>query len=136
MLLAVGWATVELDRAAATLLPLLVPGATFADAAPCGHLGAWCRIGRADRGPGGEAGAFVILMEPSTEGRLAATLARHGEGWWATWETGWSRDRPADANAIRASQVRPGPLGPEWLALGSPVGGPHRLLVEPATIET
>jgi len=134
MLLAVGWATVELDRAAATLLPLLVPGTTFADAATCEHLGAWCRIGRADPGHGGEAGAFVILMEPSTEGRLAATLARHGEGWWATWETGWSRDRRADANG--ASQVRPGPLGPERLALGSPVSGPHRLLVVPATIET
>lgn len=115
-------------------MPLLVPGTTFAGAAACEHLGAWCRVGRADPGPGGEPGAFVILMEPSTEGRLAATLARHGEGWWATWERGRSRDRPADA--IGASIVRPGPLGPERLVRGSPVSGPHRLLVEAVTIES
>ena len=30
-------------------------------------------------------GPAIVLLEPSTEGRLAATLARHGEGWCATW---------------------------------------------------
>jgi len=122
---AVGWATVELDRAAGELQPLLAPGATFETAPDCPLLGARCRVGRAG---GRDARApLIVLLEPITEGRLAATLARHGESWCATWES--------DAkDSARASAERSGPLGPERLILGGPPGGPHHLLVSAATI--
>lgn len=124
-ILAVGWATVELDRAAAELADRLPPGAAFVDATPSEHLGAFCRIARG--APGEPA---VVLMEPSTEGRLAATLARHGEGWWVTWAA--EADAPADADL---SAERPGPLGPERLVLGGPASGPHVLVIGTATID-
>ena len=128
--LAVGWTTVELDRAAAELAHLLAPGETFADATPCEHLGAWCRIGRVR--PGIAAADVVVLLEPATEGRLAATLARHDEGWHVTWEAG---QNPVDPSAdLILSAARPGPLGPERLVLGGPATGPHRLVVTAGTI--
>lgn len=127
--LAVGWATVDADRAMAETARLLRPGSGFRSAAPCEYLGARCWIGVAgDDVPEG-AGAIVIL-EPSTEGRLAATLARHGEGWCATWESAGAAD--AGLNAM-ASAPRIGPLGPERLVRG-PTTGPHRLVVEGDTI--
>lgn len=127
MILAVGWATVELDRAAAELGHALVPGSVFADAAPCELLGARCRLGRL--APGAAAADLVVLLEPSAEGRLAATLARHGEGWWVTWED--AAGTPLDQGQ---SAERRGPLGPERLVLGGSPSGPHRLLVTTATI--
>jgi hypothetical protein len=123
--LAVGWATVDLDRAAVELAPWLAPGSAFDPAADCELLGARCRIGQAREAVA--PAPLVVLLEPSTEGRLAATLARHAEGWCATWEA----DR---AGARRTSVVMAGPLGPERLVLDGPVHGPHRLLVRPATI--
>lgn len=128
--LAVGWATVELDRAARELAHLLMPGGTFAQAIPCEHLGAWCRIGRVR--PGAVAAELVVLLEPSMEGRLAATLARHDEGFQVTWEA--ALVAPAGGNDLVLSGERPGPLGPERLVLGGPASGPHRLVVTPATI--
>jgi hypothetical protein len=119
---AVGWATVELDRAAEELARWLGRGEIFADAPSSSLLGARCRIGRS-----GAAGPWIVLLEPSTEGRLAASLARTGEGWVAVWTAD-----PPDAG--RWSAERPGPLGAERLALGGPVEGPHRLLVRVATI--
>jgi len=120
--LAVGWATVELDRAARELSHLLAAGATFAPADASAILGARCRTGRAK-----EEGLWIALLEPETEGRLAGTLARGGEGWAATWvlagDTGTSAT-PA------LSAARPGPFGPERLVLGDPSGGPHRFFVE------
>jgi hypothetical protein len=129
--LAVGWATVDLDRAALELTPRLVAGTAFQEAPDCDLLGGHCRIGRLAE-PGADGASLVILLEPSTEGRLAVTLARHDEGWCATW---W----PAEVDAIGdpappTSVRRPGPLGPERLVLGGPPSGPHRLLVEAATI--
>ncbi len=125
--LAAGWATVDLDRAARELAGLLAPGETFETAPDCLLLGARCRVGRA--GPGPAAPPLVVLLEPSTEGRLAASLARHGEAWCATWEQGGAAGR-------RASAELPGPLGPERLVLGDPVTGPYRLLARAATIRT
>src|SRR6188768_48012 len=82
--LARGWATVELDRAAVELAGSLVPGTAFEPAAECVHLGAFCRIGRLAE-PSDDGATLVVLLEPSTEGRMAVTMARHGEGWCATW---------------------------------------------------
>lgn len=133
-ILAVGWATVELDRAALELGAVLLPGTSFQPGPPSDHLGARCRLGWVAAAFVEELAAIVVLLEASTEGRLAATLARHGEGWCATWEAG------ADGNVRtgldeRLSAVRTGPIGPERLRLGDPVSGPHRLVVAAATIE-
>lgn len=122
-----GWATVELDRAAVELASLLVPGDAFVPAPDCVHLGASCRIGRL-AAPSDEAGQWLVLLEPSTEGRLALTLARHGEGWCATW---LEADPAAPAST---SAFRVGPLGSERLLLDGPPSGPHRLVVSAATI--
>lgn len=129
--LAVGWATVDLDRAMLELTPRLAAGTGFQVAPDCDVLGARCRIGRLAE-PGADGADLVILLEPSTEGRLAVTLARNDEGWCATWwpaTVGPSGD-PAPATSVRSA----GPLGWERLVLGGPPSGPHRLLVEAATI--
>jgi len=135
---AVGWATVDLDRAAADLAGLLAAGTVFGPAPDSELLGARCRVAPlAAEAPGPlrppTAARFVVLLEPTTEGRLAATLARHGEGWCATWATD-APGRPAATSGSR-SVVRDGPFGRERLAIDGPVSGPHHLRVEPATID-
>jgi hypothetical protein len=136
---AIGWATVELDRAERELAPLLVAGAGFVAAPHSAHLGAACRVGRLAPHAATLAGIpwrgarFVVLLEPTTEGRLAVTLARHGESWCATWARHDPDARRSTAGTV--SPLRAGPLGPERLVLGGPIAGPHRLLVEAATIE-
>ena len=119
---AIGWATVELDRAAAELSHLLTPGTTFEEAPSSVVLGARCRIGSV----AGTPGLRVVLLEPDTEGRLAAALARAGEGWRATWVL----DSGVGHGPRRASVARPGPLGTERLLLGGALAGPYRLFVE------
>lgn len=121
--LAVGWATVELDRAARELADLLGSGEAFVDAPSSEALGARCRVGSSASG----GGVRIVLLEPETEGRLSATLARHGEGWVATWAV--APTAPSSAVA-QLSGTRPGPIGQERLVLGGPVSGPHRLVVE------
>ncbi len=129
---AVGWATVELERAERELCAALgLSTDDFGPAASSIALGARCRIG-----PGVLGDALVlVLLEPETEGRLAATLARLGEGPAVVWLVAESRETTdATAATLRASgvtaaAVRPGPFGPERLVLGGPIHGPHRLLV-------
>jgi hypothetical protein len=125
--IAVGWATVELERAAASFVDRLASGATFVEAPECLHLGARCWTAALEDPVDGA--GVVVLLEPSTEGRLAATLARHDEGWCATWE-----DDPAPLVTSARSTPRAGPFGQERLVLGGRFDGPHRLLVAPATI--
>ena len=120
--LAVGWAAVELDRAAKELAHLLAPGAGFGAAASSAILGARCRSGPA----AGEAGLWIALLEPETEGRLAGTLARSGEGWAMTWVLATA----PGTDPLALSAARPGPFGAERLLLGGPLTGPHRLVVE------
>lgn len=142
--IAVGWATVELDRAAEAFAPLLAPGSVFAPAADCLALGARCRIAHSAvelpmpgvRDPLGGSSRTVVLLEPSTEGRLAAYLARHDEGWCATWIADDTADATDRTHAAGWPSVSIGPLGPERLAPGSPPGGPYRFLVRPATIRS
>jgi hypothetical protein len=119
-----GWATVELDRAAGELADLLDEGAAFADAPRSALLGARCRVGRARAGDG--AARWIVLLEPDTEGRVAAFLARAGEGWAADWDL----DEPPDQDVGVA-----GPLGEERLAERSRPAGPFRLRLAAATIE-
>lgn len=135
---AVGWATVELERAERELCAALGLSADdFDPAASSIALGARCRIA-----PGVLGDALALaLLEPETEGRLAATLARLGEGPAVVWLVAEGREaRDAVAatdeawatlrsSGVITAAVRPGPLGPERLVLGGPIHGPHHLLV-------
>lgn len=126
--IALGWATVELDRAGRELAALLVADTTFVDGPASEILGVRTRLGRLRIADGRD--IWLALLEPNTEGRLAATLARSGEGWAATWAT-QTLGRPT-----RLSAGRPGPFGFERLVLGDPPAGPHRLVVEVVTIRS
>ena len=68
-----------------------------------------------------------MILEPSTEWRLAAALARHDEGPAALWVRGNWRALPGD---LALSGPADGPFGRERLVLGAPIGGPHLLVVE------
>lgn len=127
--LAVGWATVELDRAVAELaIELGAVPAAFLPAADSVVLGARCRVAYGIL-PGGRP---LAIIEPRTEGRLAASLAHLGEGPAATWRMGAGPGQPGAAAA-----ARPGPFGPERLLPGGPVHGPFTLLIvgEAGTID-
>lgn len=123
-----GWATVELERAASQLAGSLAPDAVFEMAPRSAILGARCLRGRArhDAADGEGPADWIVLLEPDTEGRLAAFLARSGEGWAATWTTPRSGQRTRGA---------PGPLGEERLTDAPGVAGPYRLLLSAATID-
>jgi hypothetical protein len=121
----VGWATVELARAAFELAPD-DPGA-YVPAEPDLLLGAsaWTR-----RPP--SSAPVLVLLEPNTEGRLAAVLAHRDEGPAALYlapATGLA----AGVEALAASGVRcrpgRGPFGEAALVLGRPVAGPQLILV-------
>lgn len=129
---AVGWATVELDRAVVELGRALgLPTDRFAAAVDSVHLGARCLVAHAAL-PGDRS---LVVLESSMEGRLAATLARHGEGPVAIWLAiaDWATAAtPGPPNVgVTTSSERTGPLGFERLVLGGPIHGPHRLLVRP-----
>lgn len=118
---AVGWATVDLERAAAEL------GGAFEPVAADELLGATAL-----------SDGTLVLLEPSTEGRIAATLARHGEGPAAVYVRG---PGDLDATILRArglgaavSRQADGPLGRAALLLGGPAWGPHVVLIGSATI--
>jgi hypothetical protein len=122
--LAVGWATVELDRAASQLSHLLEPGSAFRAVPSSEILGAHCRVGLAAT----MAALRIVLLEPATEGLLAGTLARSDEGWAVTWFPSTAPGAREGEPALSAA--RPGPFGDERLELGGRLAGPHRLRVE------
>ena len=113
-----GWATVELDRAAS--------GAANAQDLPDDALlGARCRLvtfGVGER--------EVLLLEPATEGRIAASLARFGEGPIAEYLI-VPHDRFGDLvrDAVEAGIVlsaeAAGPFGRQRLVIGGPPWGAH-----------
>ena len=123
-----GWATVEIDRAVRELSGLLRTAAAFEPVARSAVLGASCV-----RGPATLSDAstplWIVVLEPDTEGRVAAFLARHGEG----WAVAWLADDAVQPRAPSAGS--PGPFGLETLEPGGPPRGPYRLRVSAATIE-
>ena len=133
--IAVGWATVELDRVEAAFATSY-PGAVTStvELGVDELLGAHVRLLR----PGIAGLPALVLLEPSTEGRLAATLARHGEGPAAIWleSRREAATDPIDHETVRRSIPGVGPFGLEVLLLDGPLHGPHRLVVlaEPGTI--
>jgi hypothetical protein len=119
----IGWATVELDRAAAEL-----PGIGPFEAAPRDPtLGASARRTR----PADRSRAAIVLLEPDTEGLLAAALARFGEGVLVV-DLG-PLDRADVDDTPRLGPPRPGPLGPARLVIGRPRWGPHALVLAGVT---
>ena len=128
-------ATVELERALAGLgVPEEETAARVASSVLDPLLGARVVI-LAPRSPGEP---LIALAEPSTEGRLAATLARHGEGPIGRYVAAPTTlaDARARAAAARVPISRPadGPFGPEILVLDGPVTGPHLILCDPVAV--
>jgi hypothetical protein len=124
---ALGWATVDHERAVGEFTTVT----RFAAAPATAILGASCLVAR-ELLPDGVA---LALLEPDTEGRLAAALARHGEGPAVLWLSVPDLDAAAAAMrlvGLSTSANRPGPFGLERLVLGGPIAGPHRLVVQPA----
>jgi hypothetical protein len=124
-----GLATVDLDQAEERALATV--GHRAVTGAPDDLLlGARCRIVKVEAGPS------LVLLEPITEGRLAASLARYGQepvvSYLTTLVPGEDVVGPAAAAGIRLSPPTPGPLGVSRLVLGGPAWGPHVILVEPA----
>jgi hypothetical protein len=119
---AVVWATVDLDRVVAEMgLP--------AEALPEENLlGAAVRLVRP---PGADP---IALLEPTTEGRLAATLAKSGEGpagYYVRATDGLSSViARATAKGIGVTRANDGPFGPSALVLGGPAAGPHLIIVD------
>jgi hypothetical protein len=93
-LVGVGWATVEADRAFGELASLL-GDAAWVPQERDSLLGA--SVWRRDPTPDG--GPRLFVLEPDTEGRLAANLARFGEGVGAVYLAGRGEaDRLVPAN--------------------------------------
>ena len=121
--LAVGWATVDRERftGGARSGPL--------QALPDDpHLGAFVIRQGAGR-------PYVLVLEPETEGRLAASLVRFGEGPAAGYLRCGPGGRAAFVDDARrrgtaVSVIRSGPLGPSVVLLGGPAWGPHVLVVD------
>jgi len=125
-LVGIGWATVELERAAEQFWDAFMnaglPDPQWEPATREGLLGAaaWFEPGDAGR-------PAIVLLEPDTESRLAATLARFGEGVAAVYL------QPAGDQGVESSRVgrpSPGPLGTSRIVLAGPTWGPHAIVVE------
>ena len=123
-LVGVGWATVELERAARELEADL--DGAWVDGETDELLGAFARLRSAmlDR-------VTLVLLEPSTEGRLAASLARFGEGVAAAYVAGPAAE-PAALGAFALSPPAQTPLGRASLVLDGPAWGPHVVVLEAA----
>ncbi len=130
-LAAIAWATVELARAARELGPWLAddhgrgPEPLMGQRDPGDpHLGARTLV----RPTNGLPGEVLVLAEPATEGRLSASLARHGEGPVALYLRpasgldAWVAD--ARSRHVTLSARREGPLGPQVLVLPEPAPEP------------
>jgi hypothetical protein len=118
-LVGIGWATVDLERGLTELATALgiVPG-SFVLVRSSVALGARCLVARGALG----GGVAAVILEPSTEGRLAGRLARHDEGPAVIWHRAAGTTRPGDPSP----QTTPGPFGPERPL--SPVPGRPELL--------
>jgi hypothetical protein len=124
-----GWATVELDRATVEVADALASlGRPTSGPAPDDELlGASVRLLRFP------AGHDVLLLEPATEGLLAASLARFGEGALALYlEVAADGAARAAAAGIGLSAEATGPLGRQRRVTAGPRWGPHLIVATPA----
>lgn len=113
-ILGYGWATVDLDRAAV-------------EAATTGATAPWQDTEEPLLGARGRRALFrsgsLVLLEPSTEGRLAGWLARHGEGMAAVYLLADPSSVPPGPMAVTAFGL-PG-------ALQGEMTGAYQILVRP-----
>jgi hypothetical protein len=132
---ALGWGTVELERAEGELDPWIGDAAPGPRERPDPHLGARVVLRRG----AGLPGAWTALLEPSTEGAISASLARDGEGPCALYLRpaigldAWLAATPVG----EGGQVREGPFGRQVLLRGT-FTGPHLLVtqgLDPAGID-
>jgi hypothetical protein len=76
----------------------------------------------------------VALLEPDREGRLAAWVARHGEGWAGWYLEAADGLEAASGRAVSAgiglSGAAAGPFGRSVLVVGGRPGDPHLVLVD------
>ena len=117
--LALGWATVDADRVVAGWA-----GVRWTTTVRDSLVGARVLLG----GP-----AATVLLEPDTEGRLAAALARHGEG-PAVLYVEVPEGAAAGARARLAGlgvrvAAGPGPFGPGIAVMQPPAWSPTLILV-------
>ena len=130
--LATMWATVDRERARSAV------GGIAEELPGDEHLGAWVTLlahDAADEPP-------IALLEPSTEGRLAAWLARNGEGPAGRY-VGVGAAAAFDGLASKATAlglgvtpVAGGPFGPSRLVIRRSTSAPNLVLVDrrPGTI--
>ena len=143
--LALGWATVDLERAAATWrgvrwMPaprdslegartLVRQGEAPADVSSVEATSA----DAASAGAAADHAVTVVLLEPDTEGRLAASLARHGEGPAALYVLVPPDAITAIATRAAGLGVRliagTGPFGPAWAIAGPDASSPTVIIV-------
>jgi hypothetical protein len=126
--IAVGWATVDLDRTIQALSAHLdVAPEAFVAADDSQAIGGTGRVASGIL-PGGRS---LAILEPVTEGVLAGALARWDEGPRIVWiET----DGPG---AAQVGVAVSGPFGPERLVAGQAADGLLRLVVpSPGTIRS
>jgi hypothetical protein len=124
------WATLELERALGDL---------GADPALAGAAVDEPLLGaRVVVLPATDDGPDIALAEPSTEGRLAASLARHGEGRaGAYWRVPAGLDvalARAVAAGVSVSQPANGPFGRSVLVEGQRFARSHAILVDAAAV--
>jgi hypothetical protein len=135
LLAGIGWATVDADRAESELgmwLRAAAPGSAqdLADA----HLGALARA----RATAGLPGDWLVLLEPTSEGPVAAALARHGEGpcalylWPVAGFDAWRASAAGRTDWPGLGDVRRGPFGRQARFRGS-AAGPHVIVTEGRT---
>ena len=123
--LATIWATVDLERALRDL-GVDVDGPAAPPAVEDPLLGA--RVALVDTALG-----RLAVAEPSTEGRLAATLARNDEGpagrYVAVDLAPSELANRATAAGVRLSSAAAGPFGRAVVVLGGRIGDPDLILV-------
>jgi hypothetical protein len=125
-----GLATVDIDRKERDLV------ASFGRSAPVmsrdlpddTQLGARCRLVMSVPGA-----VEILLLEPITEGRIAASLARFDEGVVAVYAVVSGDRLPTVRRDLRAGGLTlsgegPGPFGPQHLVVGAPRWGAHLLI--------
>jgi hypothetical protein len=131
----IGWATVELERAAEDLDSAFnragMPQPAWGPAAREALLGAttwvsreWWPTWTADDPPA------LVLLEPDTEGRLAATLAKFGEGVAVIYVAPRTGDPSGRIDPARLGRPSPGPLGSGRLVLARPTWGPNVIVLD------
>lgn len=127
-LVVTGYATVDLERAADDAL-VRDPSIRIDPPTAEPLLGARVALVRAGDG------TLVALLEPTTEGRLAASLARFGEGPVVLYLVGddgaLARARAVDG--LTLTRAEDGPLGRSALLLGGSLWGPHLIVAATST---